>query len=75
MLSYYHLGKSLNATESMAGVNISSKKVIHRLVDRLEARGKIKTKVDRKSRGAPRVILPVLEEELEGDEISRVRKP
>lgn len=60
---HYQMGESLNVTELMTAVNVSSKKVIHRLVDRLEARGKIRTRIDRSSRGAPRVIVPVFEEE------------
>ena len=60
---YYEMDESLNVAELMSAVNVSSKKLIHGLIHRLEARGKIRTRIDRNRRGAPRIILPVFEEE------------
>ena len=60
---HYQMGRSLNVSELQSVTNVSSRKTIQKLVDRLEASGKIRTRIDRTSRGAPRLILPVLEEE------------
>ena len=54
-MEYHRQGKPLNVSELQSAMNISSRKQIQTLVDRLEGRGKIKTRIDRSSRGAPRV--------------------